>query len=257
MTFVTEAVLCGSVAYGDADRIVTLFTRSHGKIGAMARGARKSRHRFGAALAPFVIGEATLRERRGAELMVLDGFHAIRDFSRLGLDLVRLGHASYATELVRELTPPHRPDEAAFELLIELYRVVEVRPPRADTLRAFELRLLDVLGLRPALDRCVGCDTDEPAALDRAILDAGRGGLLCAPCGSSARGTVRLLPAAARARLLLVRDGALDDVAVRPPAPETEAAARDAVHALLSVHLPTQIRSLEFLRKLRGGHGQL
>ncbi len=254
MTFCTDAVLVGSVAYGDADRIVTLFTRSHGKVGAMARSARKSRQRFGAALAPFVVGEAMLKERRGAELMLLESFHAVRDFTRLGLDVVRLGHASYATELVRELSAAHRPDPALFELLVELYQVVADHAPRADTLRAFELRLLDELGLGPALDRCVGCDTEAPAALDRAIVDAGRGGLLCLSCAAPARGTVRALPPAARARLLLIRAGSLGDAAARPPAPDTEAPAREALHALLAAHLTGPIRSLEFLRKLRGAH---
>src|SRR5262249_59649646 len=93
----SEAILLGAVAYGDADRVVTLMTRSHGKVGAMARGARKSRNRFGGALGPFVVGEAMLRERRGADLMLLDSFHARRDFSRLGSDVVKMGHASYAT----------------------------------------------------------------------------------------------------------------------------------------------------------------
>jgi DNA repair protein RecO (recombination protein O) len=250
MTFVTDALLLGSVAYGDADRIVTLFTRSHGKVGAMARAARKSRQRFGAALALFVVGEATLSERRGAELMRLDSFHAVHDLSALGLDVVRLGHASYATELVRELTPPHRPDPALLDLLVELYRVVAEHAPRADTLRAFELRLLDELGVGPALDRCVGCGTSAAAALDRAILDATRGGLLCPACAPTAHGTVRVLPPDARARLLLVRAGSLADAAGRPPAPATEAPARDAMHALLAAHLSSPLRSLEFLRKL-------
>jgi len=253
MSFVTEAVLLGSVDYGDADRIVTLYTRSHGKVGAMARAARKSRQRFGAALAPFVVAEATLKERRGAELMLLEGYHAVRDFSRLGLDVVRLGHASYATELVRELSAPHRADPALLELLVEPYQVAAEHPPRADTLRAFELRLLAELGLAPALDRCVGCDTTAPAALDRAILDAARGGLLCLACAAGARGTVRALPAEARQRLLLVRSGSLADAAARPPAPATELPAREALHALLGAHLAGPLRSLEFLKKLAHG----
>src|SRR5262249_54256954 len=83
------------------------------KVSAMARGARKSQKRFGGALGLFVLGEATLRERRGAELMLLESFQARRDHSRLGVDPVRLGHASYGTELVRELTPPPPPAPAA------------------------------------------------------------------------------------------------------------------------------------------------
>ena len=251
--FITDALLLGAVAYGEADRVVTLLTRAHGKVSAMARGARKSQKRFGGALGLFVLGEATLRERRGAELMLLESFHARRDHSRIGSDPVRLGHASYGTELVRELTPPHRPDEALLELLLDFYAVVEGHAPRADTLRAFELKLLAELGLGPSLERCVGCDDVSAAALDGAgaTLDAGRGGLLCARCSASARGTVRALPPAARARLVLLDRGSLADAAARPPAPETEAPARDALAALLAVHLPRVPRSLEFLKKLR------
>jgi DNA repair protein RecO (recombination protein O) len=252
---VTEALLLGAIAYGEADRVVTLFTRAYGKVSAMARSARKSQKRFGGALGLFVLGEATLRERRGAELMLLESFHVRRDHTRIGLDAVRLGHASYGTELVRELTPPHRPDEALLELLLDFYAVVEAHAPRADTLRAFELKLLAELGLGPALERCVGCDASEPAVLDGAILDAGRGGLLCARCSSSARGPthtmLRSLPPAARARLVLLDRGSLAEAAARPPAPETEAPARDALAALLAVHLPRAPRSLEFLKKLR------
>src|SRR5262249_12540266 len=127
----------------------------------------------------------------------------------------------------------------------------ETHAPRADTLRAFELKLLAEVGLGPALERCVGCDAVDAAILDGAILDAGRGGLLCVRCSASARGVVRAMPPAARARLVLLDRGSLTDAATRPPAPETEAPARDALAALLAVHLPRAPRSLEYLKKLR------
>jgi len=251
--FTAEAVVLGAIAYGEADRVVTLFSRTHGKLGAMARGARKSRSRFGAALSLYVTGEATLRERRGAELMTLESFHARRDFSSLALDVVRLGHAAYATELVRELTVPHRPDPPLYDLLVELYATVAERPPRASTLRAFELRLLEELGLAPALDRCVSCAAAGDV-LDRAVLDAARGGLVCARC--SAGHSLRLLAAPARLRLLEVRaQGSLDDAAALPPAgSEVEEGARGAMHALLEAHLSRPVRSLEFMKKLRASH---
>lgn len=250
--FVTDAVVLGAVAFGEADRVVTLFSREHGKLGAMARGARRSRNRFGAGLSQFVAGEATLRERRGAELMTLEGFHARRDFSSLGQDAVRLGHAAYATELVRELTTPHRADPPLFDLLVELYATVMAHPPRAATLRAFELRLLDELGLRPMLERCVSCGAEDAATLDRVVVDAGRGGVVCVRCGAGAA-SLRLLPTAARLRLLALRGAATLDDAARadPAAAEVEDAARAAMHALIEVHLTRPMRSLEFLKKLR------
>jgi DNA repair protein RecO (recombination protein O) len=251
--FTAEAVVLGSVAYAEADRVVTLFSRAHGKLGAMARGARKSRSRFGAALSLYVAGEATLRERRGAELMTLESFHARRDFSALGLDVVRLGHAAYATELVRELTVPHRADPGLYDLLVELYATVLERAPRASTLRAFELRLLAEIGLAPALDRCVGCDA-AGEALDRAVLDPVRGGLVCARC--SAGHSLRLLAPGARLRLLELRAaaGLAAAAALAPADAAIEDAARGAMHALLEAHLARPVRALEFMKKLRAAH---
>jgi DNA repair protein RecO (recombination protein O) len=248
--FVTDAVLLGAVAYGESDRVVTLFTRELGKVGAMARGARKSRSRFGAALSLYVLGEAALRERRGAELLFLESFHAVRDFSGLASDPVRMGHAAYATEIARELTPPHRADPPLLELLVELYEVVARTPPRAGTLRAFELALLGEIGLRPMLDGCVACGDEEAD-----LVDAARGGLVCGRCAGGT--ALRLLPAAARARLVALRDaGSLAAAAALPPAAaEVEDAARAAMHALVEAHLPRPARSVEFLKKLRNAHG--
>jgi DNA repair protein RecO (recombination protein O) len=251
-----EAVVLRSVAYGEADRIVTLLTRRHGKLSAIARAARRSQKRFGAALAPFVLGEAMLHERRGADLLVLDRFDARHDFSGLAFDVVRLAHASYATELVRELTEPRHVDPALFELLCELYETVSSHAPRADTLRAFELHLLDELGLRPVLDRCVGCGTADGAGLDAVggQIDAARGGLVCGACAARASFDAgrRALPAEARARLVAVRELSLAQAAAIEPLPAVaQTAARTAMHALLAAHLRGPMRSLEFLEKLR------
>jgi DNA repair protein RecO (recombination protein O) len=253
--FTTPAVVVRAVAYGEADRIVTLFTRTHGKVSAMARGAQKSRKRFGAALGLFVIGEATLRERRGAEMMSLESLDPIRDHSELGADVVKLAHASYATELVRELTVPRHADPTLFDLLCEVYAVVAAAPPAADTLRAFELALLDELGLRPVLERCTSCGA-EGDALDApgAIVDPGRGGVVCVACvarGTRAAGCCAL-PADARARLLAIRELTLAQAAVAPAAPPPiQTAARLAMHALIAAHLHGPIKSLEFISKLR------
>jgi DNA repair protein RecO (recombination protein O) len=257
----TEAVVLRLVDYAEADRIVTLYTRDHGKVSALARSARRSRGRFGGALSPFVAGEAILRPRRGSELFVLERFDARHDFSSLAGDVVRFAHASYATELCRELTPAGQADPTLYELLVELYDVVTRCEPRADVLRAFELRLLEEIGLRPVFDRCVVCNAldAETLAAAGAILSPERGGLVCAGCAGRGAGAfgggngVRSLPAAARARLLVVQRASLAEAADAAPAsPELATAAREAMHALLRTHLRQPLKSLEFLQKLRG-----
>jgi DNA repair protein RecO (recombination protein O) len=252
-TIVTDAVVLRQVATGEADRVVTLYTRAHGKLSALAHAAAKSRKRFGAALSPYVLGEATLREKAGRELHLLERFDARRDFAaRLG-DPIKMGHAAYATELLRELSPPHQTDPALLDLLVELYEVVGTTAPRAETLRAFELRLLDAVGLRPVLDRCLACGAGEAARLDApgAVLDPERGGLVCASCGTMGD-RVRPLTAASRRRLLSIQDLALADAAALPgDGAESVTACREALHALLRTHLPGPLKSLEFLLKLR------
>jgi DNA repair protein RecO (recombination protein O) len=256
--FVTQALLLRAVAFGEADRIVTLLTRGQGKISAVAKGARRSRTRFGAALSLFVLGEATLRERRGGDLMVLDRFDMVRDFSPLASDVIRMAHASYAAELLRELTVARQPEPALFDLLLEVYDVLLHSEPRADTLRAFELRLLDALGLRPVLDRCVACEGGAER-LDRpgAAVDPVLGGVVCGVCAVRPDMKLPALPAAARGRLLALREASSLAAAVAFPAgpADIDATARVAMHALVGTHLHGPMRSVEFLVKLRATHG--
>jgi DNA repair protein RecO (recombination protein O) len=248
-------VVLRSVAFRDADRIVTLFTRDHGKLSALARGARSSKRRFGAGLGLFVVGRAELREGRG-ELWTLASFDVVREFTRVAADVAAMAHASYATELVRELTAAEQADAAVFDLLVELYGLLVERGPAPAVLRAFELALLAAVGLAPALDRCVACGDESDESLDAAgaVLDPSRGGLVCAACAASAAGpAVKPLPAPARA-LLLAAERAGSLAAAHPGAATVgdgaALAARDAMLAMLLAQIGKPLRSLEFISKM-------
>src|SRR5262245_27992425 len=115
---VTPAVVLRTVDYGEADRVVTLLARAGGKRAAIARGARRSTRRFGAGLALFGVGEATLAERPHAELDVLEAFHGARGFPHLALDVAKVAHAGYACEVVRELAPARQAEPELFDLLV-------------------------------------------------------------------------------------------------------------------------------------------
>src|SRR6185436_17702484 len=124
--------------------IVTLLTERHGKISALARGAKSSRRRFGAALGLFGSGEAVLRERK--DLWILEELHSQRGFVRLGQELGRFGHASYACELCSHLCPQNAPEPVIYRLLLalldELDRLPLTTRPQVERLRCFELNLL-------------------------------------------------------------------------------------------------------------------
>src|SRR6185369_6027248 len=112
---VTQAIVLRTVNFGESDRIVTLYGRSTGKVSAVARGARRSKKRFGAALGIFGIGEAVLksRPRASSDLMWLESFTTTGSgFHELTTDVAKVAHAGYLCELVNELTPVHEVEPA-------------------------------------------------------------------------------------------------------------------------------------------------
>ena len=134
----TRALLLKQVDTGESDRVVTLLTEDLGKVSAIARGARRSRKRFGAALSLFVLAEAELRTRSTSNLHVLTGYQALETHAGIGRDIAAITHASYATELVDALSPKGHPDPAMFELLLEMLTVLSRDPPTSERLRVFE-----------------------------------------------------------------------------------------------------------------------
>lgn len=249
----TQAIVLRSVPYGEGDRVVTLLGRTTGRVGALARGARKSQRRFAGGLGVGATGEAALHERAGAELMALERFDTRAARVDLGADVARAAHAAYALELCDRLCPPRQPEAPVYDLLDELLNLLEAQGASAIRLRAFELRLLAALGLAPAVDACVACGRSDLGAED-VRWDATRGGVMCEGC---ARGGLRM-PAGARTALARLGGTALA-LAVETGreaswSPAVAAACRDALQASLAEHIPGKLRSLEFIAKLHA-HG--
>lgn len=251
----TDAIVLRAVSYREADQVLTLFTREHGKLSALARGARRSRKRFGGALGSFTVSRVELTRGRG-ELFTMISATPHRAYLELASDMVSLAHASYATELVGEIAPAEHPEPDIYDLLVELYEVVSARGPSVSVLRAFELRLLEHMGMAPVLEACVGCGSDDPAILDApgAVLDPGRGGLACGRCAPASRSVgVRMLSPGARAVLLAARDApTLADAHDGGVPPPDARGARDALMATVLAHVGRPLRSLEFAAKLSG-----
>jgi len=189
--FRTQGIVLRARDLGEQDRLVSLYTRDLGRIQAVARGARRLRSRFGAALELFTWGEAVGFEHSGRDLMRLDQFDIRRSFRKLREDLERLGQGARMVEAVARLTAERDPHAACFVLLLRALRALETGPAARVQL-AFTLRLLDVLGHRPALDRCVGCGRTLAAMADQ--FDPFGGGLVCRACRG--RGTMPVSPRA-------------------------------------------------------------
>jgi DNA repair protein RecO (recombination protein O) len=254
-------VVLRKVAYGEADVIATLLAREQGKLSALARSARRSQRRFGAALELFTVSDVELRPHRGSELWTLSSAQTVESFAELARDIGSLAHASYGTELARELSAAEQPEPELFDLLVELFRSLARRGPRVDVLRAFEMALLDLVGLAPAFEACAACGRSDGFALDRgAVLDAARGGAICSSCAAGSRGAgVRPLGAGARSVLTAAQraaraSGGLAAVDLGGGGRGDDAdEARDAMLALLTHHVGRSLKTVEFIGKLGRG----
>ncbi|MGA7740752.1 MAG: DNA repair protein RecO [Polyangia bacterium] len=245
--FATRAIVLRTVAYGESDRVVTMLGATTGRLSALARGARKSTRRFGGGLGMGAEGQATLRERPGAELLLLEEFEARE--ARLGLagDMGKTAHAAYVLELCDRLCPPRHVEPAVFDWLQEFLLRLEAGRASAERLRVFELGLLGRLGLGPALDRCFVCGRSDLGD-ENTRWHPEQGGVVCASCAR--RGD--LLTTATRQALARLSRMALAEAETAALDRETNAGCRRAILGLVRTHISGHLRSLDFIEKMGG-----
>jgi DNA repair protein RecO (recombination protein O) len=243
----TSAILLRSVDYGESDRVVTLFGRTTGSVGAIARGARKSQKRFAGGLGLCSVGDVELRERGSAELLTLERFDLRASYPSLGSEVARMGHAAYVAELVAKLCAPRQAEPRIYDFLIAFLERLDAAGASDTRLRVFELGLLERLGFAPALAACAVCgraDLSTGDAIDvRWIPD--QGGVVCRGCASRGR------PMRPVVRLALERLAStpFEDVPQVTLSEDVARGCRDALQELVAGHLSAPLRSLEFLAK--------
>ncbi len=197
---VTEAIVLHAFDYLESSRIVRLLTRDAGVRSVLARGARSSRKRFGAALDLFAQGSAELYTKPGRDLDTLSAFDVTRSRAGLAARLERFAGAGAIAELA--LRFGHDAGDAGLfdAVAAALDELMSAPAERArDLTLAGGWRLLAELGVAPTIDVCAEChsavDDASPATFSHPA-----GGVLCVRCAHLARGG-RTLPAGARAAL--------------------------------------------------------
>jgi len=178
-TLRVEAVVLRHSDWGEADRLLGLFTREQGKLRAVAKGARRVRSRKAGHLEPFT--RVALMLARGRDLWIVTQAETVDAYLPLLEDLERIAHASYVVELLDRFTYEEGANRPLYQLLVEtLTRLCEPEDPFL-AVRYYEIRLLDLVGFRPQLVNCVSCG--EPIQPMDQYFSALLGGALCPRCG--------------------------------------------------------------------------
>lgn len=178
-TLKTEAVVIRHAEMGEADRLLTLFSRDAGIIRAVAKGVRRIHSRKAGHLEPFT--RVSLMLARSHELWIVTQAVALDLFLPLHEDLILTGEAAYVLELVDRFSYEEGENRNLYQLLVETLERLSRGDPVFTAVHFFELHLLDMVGFRPQLFNCVQCK-EEIQPQDQ-FFSAVQGGAVCLKCG--------------------------------------------------------------------------
>jgi DNA repair protein RecO (recombination protein O) len=231
-----EGVVLKTINLGEADRIVTLFTRDHGKVRAVAKGIRKTKSRFGARLEPFT--HTALIVYRGRSLDTITQADILTSFDEVRTDYARLTSAAALVEIVEKVTPERERATATYRLLLQ--GLGALRAGKGGTVvPAFLIKLLSISGYHPQLTTCAGCG-ETSAGLGG--FSPAFGGAVCASCWRDDRDALDVSVDRLRllARLLASDFG-------EPADAESARAVTDVLRRYAEYHLERPLRSLQLM----------
>lgn len=231
----TEAIVLRSIRYGEADRILHLYTPLHGRVGAIAKGARRTRSRFGARLEPFFHVRVLLYEGR-SDLFTVTSADTVDAHGPLRERAASLDAAARACDAVARLFESGDVNEPVFHLLANQLRLLDADPRHAEAHAqlAFRLKLLVAAGFTPQLASCAACgERDHLSGFSGAA-----GGVVCSACEASS------FPLSQEAHAFMV--GALaQPLAQAPPAsPRALRQAERAIGETAEHHAHVRLRPL-------------
>jgi DNA repair protein RecO (recombination protein O) len=184
----TEAVVLRSFRLGEADRVLHLYTLARGRVGAVAKGIRKTKSRFGARLEPLSHVELMLHEGSG-ELQTVTGVELLQSHHAAREQRYRLGVGLVGAEAMLRLFTEQEANPRAFQALTRFLELLdELEPektrPALDPLAlSFQLKLLWLSGYLPHLTSCANCGAQDVPLIG---YSAAAGGAVCAPCEAGA-----------------------------------------------------------------------
>lgn len=242
----TQAIVLGHIEFGEADRILKLFTMERGKITAIAKGVRKIRSRKAGHLEPFT--RVNLFLAKGRNLDIITQAETVDAYLGLREDLENVAFASYVVEVLDRFTYEEGQNVGMFRLLVNTLSRLEEQPNPETVVHYYEMRLLDLLGFRPQLFACVDCGREireEDQYFSPLV-----GGVVCPRCGGARaeawtvqKDVLRYMRHFQRSKWQRVKNIVIPK--------EIEPGLTDLMQRYLTYLLERKLNSPEFLREVR------
>lgn len=176
MNYKTSGIVIKRMNFGEADRILTIFTRRFGKIKAIAKGVRKIKSKLAGNLEPFMLLDLQLHE--GKTFYIVTGSIIQKEFPLIHTDLKKISKAFYAGELIDKFMRENQKAPEIFQIFSDVLLAIE--KDRSFLMRIFELRVIEASGFKPELYNCIHCK--EKLKEGENFWDNIEGGVICSDC---------------------------------------------------------------------------
>lgn len=244
MLYRVEGIVIRSMDYGEGNKIITLCTKSHGKMGVLVRGAKKVRSRHAAATQLFTYGEYVFFRGMG-QIGTLNGCEILESHHEIREQLHAAAYASYAVELVDRALQDEEAGGYMFEQLLAYLQGLREGKDEQVMTHLFEMKLCQAVGVAPELNSCVGCGRN-----DQLVSFGWRlGGAVCSTCRTrehsqylSPLPILKLLQVFAHTDLRRV-----GNVKVKP---ETKQFLRTCMRGYMDTHVGVRCKSTSFIEQM-------
>ena len=234
------------VDFGEADRLLTLFSREHGKIKAIAKGARKPQSRKTGHVELFMRSKFFIA--KGRDLDIITQAESIEPYAALRADLVRMTYASYAVELLDRFTVEEDKHSGLYDLLVEGLGWFSTAESPFLAARYYELRLLALTGFNPRLFQCVSCQ--KAIEEQDQFFSTQLGGVLCPESRHADRSALPITAVAVKVlRYLQTRSwDVVKHLQLKKPLQQE---LERIMYAYIKYTLERDLKSVDFLYRLR------
>lgn len=243
MQYRLQGIVIRSMDYGEGNKIITLFSREHGKMSVVARGAKKVKSRFGSAVQLFTLGDFSFY--KAGQLGTLNHAEIVEAFHKLREDLHMASNASYLAELTDKMLGDQEGHPYLFEQLKGSFQAFLEGKDMQVIVYLYEMKMMMHAGYTPELEQCVICRNKAEAV----SFSVGLGGMLCETCRLRDPQAFVLPPGVFKLLRIFVQADVrrLGQIDVKP---QTKALLKQALRAYFDTHIGLRMKSRDFLEQM-------